>query len=172
MERVGAQELRRRFGQGLHELREGLSEGARVFLGTHTPRLDEKGRLFLPARFRDELAGGVVLTKGQDFCVFVYTAQEFARRAEAVQRASQATKAARDAARTFFSSAYDETPDKQGRITIPPGLRGYASLDRDVVVVGAGNRLEIWDAATWAAAEDEREEAFAGLSEEVLPGLL
>lgn len=144
-----------------------------MFLGTHTPRLDEKGRLFLPARFRDELAGGVVLTKGQDRCLFVYAADEFARRAEAVQTASQATRAARDAARTFFSSAFDQVPDKQGRITVPPGLRTYAGLDRDCVVVGAGNRLEIWDLAAWEADEQSREDAFADLSsEEVLPGLL
>ncbi|MCW2777012.1 MAG: cell division protein MraZ [Frankiales bacterium] len=143
-----------------------------VFLGTHTPRLDEKGRLFLPARFRDELAGGVVLTKGQDRCLFVYTADEFARRAEAVQRASQATRAARDAARTFFSSAFDQQPDKQGRITVPAGLRTYAGLDRDCVVVGAGNRLEVWDLGAWEAEEGSREDAFADLSEEVLPGLL
>ncbi len=143
-----------------------------MFLGTHTPRLDEKGRLFLPARFRDVLAGGVVLTKGQDRCLFVYTADEFARRAAAVQASSQATRAARDAARTFFSSAFDQIPDRQGRITVPPGLRGYAGLDRDCVVVGAGNRLEIWDLAAWEAEEGAREDAFSDLSEEVLPGLL
>lgn len=143
-----------------------------MFLGTHTPRLDEKGRLFLPARFRDDLAGGVVLTKGQDRCLFVYSAQEFGRRAEAVQRASQATRAARDAARTFFSSAFDQAPDRQGRITVPPGLRTYAGLSRDCVVVGAGNRLEIWDLTAWEADEANREDAFADLSEEVLPGLL
>ena len=143
-----------------------------MFLGTHTPRLDEKGRLFLPARFRDELAGGVVLTQGQDRCLFVYTAEEFGRRAAAVQSASQATRAARDAARTFFSSAFDQVPDKQGRITVPPGLRSYAGLERDCVVVGAGNRLEVWDLAAWESDEGAREDAFADLSEEVLPGLL
>ncbi|MCU1692006.1 MAG: cell division protein MraZ [Frankiales bacterium] len=143
-----------------------------MFLGTHTPRLDEKGRLFLPARFRDELAGGVVLTKGQDRCLFVYTLDEFGRRAAAVQSASQATRPARDAARTFFSSAFDQVPDKQGRITVPQGLRTYAGLDRDCVVVGAGNRLEVWDLAAWEAEESNREDAFSDLSEEVLPGLL
>jgi MraZ protein len=149
----------------------GRGSGA-LFLGTHTPRLDEKGRLFLPARFRDDLAGGVVLTKGQDHCLFVYTADEFARRAEAVERASQGTREARDAVRTFFSSAFDQVPDKQGRITVPPGLRTYAGLERDCVVVGAGKRLEVWDATVWEAGEAGREDAFADLSEEVLPGLL
>ncbi len=143
-----------------------------MFLGTHTPRLDEKGRLFLPARFRDELEGGVVLTRGQDHCVFVYTLEEFGRRAQAVESASQGSRAARDAVRTFFSGAFDQVPDKQGRITLPPVLRTYAGLERDCAVVGAGKRLEVWDLGIWEAGEAAREDAFADLSEEVLPGLL
>jgi len=138
-----------------------------VFLGTHTPRLDEKGRLFLPAKYRDEVAGGVVLTKGQERCLFVFTAAEFAKRAEQLQNAPLSAKAARDYSRQFFGSAYDDTPDRQGRITVPPGLRAYAGLDRDCVVVGANTRLEIWDAAAWQAYESEQEQAFADLTEEV-----
>ena len=137
-----------------------------MFLGTHTPRLDEKGRLFLPAKYRDEVAGGVVLTKGQERCLFVFTAAEFAKRAEQLQSAPLSAKAARDYSRQFFGSAFDETPDKQGRITVPPGLRSYAGLERDCVVVGANTRLEIWDAAAWAAYEAEQEQAFAELAEE------
>ena len=138
-----------------------------MFLGTHTPRLDEKGRLFLPAKYRDEVAGGVVLTKGQERCLFVFTAAEFAKRAEQLQSAPLSAKTARDYSRQFFGSAYDDTPDRQGRITVPPGLRAYAGLDRDCVVVGANTRLEIWDAAAWQAYESEQEQAFADLAEEV-----
>jgi len=138
-----------------------------VFLGTHTPRLDEKGRLFLPAKYRDEVAGGVVLTKGQERCLFVFTAAAFAERAEQLQSAPLSAKTARDYSRQFFGSAYDDTPDRQGRITVPPGLRAYAGLDRDCVVVGANTRLEIWDAAAWQAYEAEQEQAFADLTEEV-----
>jgi MraZ protein len=139
-----------------------------VFLGTHTPRLDEKGRLFLPAKYREEVAGGVVLTKGQERCLFVFTAAGFAEKAEQLQAAPLSAKAARDYARQFFGSAFDETPDRQGRITVPPGLRAYAGLDRDCVVVGANTRLEIWDAQAWAAYEAEHEQAFAELAEDVL----
>ena len=138
-----------------------------MFLGTHTPRLDEKGRLFLPAKYRDEVAGGVVLTKGQERCLFVFTAAEFAKRAEQLQSAPLSAKTARDYSRQFFGSAYDDTPDRQGRITVPPGLRTYAGLERDCVVVGANTRLEIWDAAAWQAYESEQEQAFADLAEEV-----
>ena len=142
-----------------------------MFLGTHAPRLDDKGRLFLPAKYREEVAGGVVLTKGQERCLYVFTAQEFARMAEQLQAAPLAARAARDYARQFFGSAFDETPDRQGRITVPAGLRTYAGLERDCVVVGANTRLEIWDAAAWATYEAEQEQAFADLAEEV-PGLL
>ena len=142
-----------------------------MFLGTHTPRLDDKGRLFLPAKYREEVAGGVVLTKGQERCLFVFTAAGFAHKAEQLQQVPMSAKAARDYARQFFGSASDETPDRQGRITVPPVLRAYAGLDRDCVVVGANTRLEIWDAAAWAAYEAEHEPAFAALTEEV-PGVL
>jgi MraZ protein len=142
-----------------------------VFLGTHSPRLDEKGRLFLPARFRDELADGLVITKGQERCLYVFTSAEFARRADALQAASINAKAARDYGRIFFSSASDEVPDKQGRIIIPPPLRTYAGLDRDCTVIGANTRVEIWDAAAWESYAAAQEQAFAELSEEVAPGL-
>lgn len=142
-----------------------------MFLGTHTPRLDDKGRLFLPAKYRDEVAGGVVITKGQENCLFVFTRAEFAVKAAALQAAPLSAKAARDYARVFFGSAFDEVPDKTGRISIPIGLRTYAGLDRDVVVVGANTRLEIWDAATWADYESVQEPVFSALEQEVVPGM-
>jgi MraZ protein len=72
----------------------------------------------------------------------------------------------------FFASASDETPDKQGRVTIPAALREYAGLDRDCVVIGANTRLEIWDAQAWTSYLDRQEDAFSDASEEVLPGVL
>jgi MraZ protein len=142
-----------------------------VFLGTHTPRLDDKGRLFLPAKFRDELAGGVVITRGQERCLFVFPRATFQARAEELQSASIASRAVRDYGRMFFSSASDEIPDKQGRVTVPPPLRQYAGLTRECVVIGANTRLEIWDAAAWATYEAEQEQAFAD-QDEGAPGLL
>jgi MraZ protein len=143
-----------------------------VFLGTHTPRLDEKGRLFLPAKYREELAGGVVVTKGQERCLYVFPASEFSRITEALRDAPVTAKAVRDYSRVFFASASDEVPDKQGRVTIPQGLRDYAGLTRDCVVIGANTRLEIWDAASWDAYLAGQEDAFSAASEEVLPGVL
>jgi len=143
-----------------------------VFLGTHAPRLDEKGRLILPAKYREELAGGVVITKGQERCLYVFPKGEFGRITEALRTAPVTAKAVRDYSRVFFASASDELPDKQGRITIPPALRQYAGLQRDCVVVGANTRLEIWDAVAWQGYLDQQEDSFSAASEEVLPGIL
>ena len=143
-----------------------------MFLGTHSPRLDEKGRLFLPAKFRDELAEGVVITKGQERCLYVFPMAEFRRVTEAMSQAPVTQKTVRDYSRVFFASASDEVPDKQGRITVPPALREYAGLTRDCVVIGANTRVEVWDAAAWETYLADREQAFSDLEEEVLPGVL
>jgi MraZ protein len=143
-----------------------------MFLGTHSPRLDEKGRLILPAKFRDELAEGLVITKGQERCLYVWPLAEFARITEQMRQAPVTSKAARDYMRVFFAGASDEVPDKQGRITIPPALRDYAGLTRECVVIGANTRVELWDAEAWNSYLGEKEQAFAELSEEVLPGLI
>jgi transcriptional regulator MraZ len=141
-----------------------------VFLGTHAPRLDDKGRLFLPAKFRDELAEGLVITKGQERCLYVWPIGEFTRITEQMRDAPVTSKAARDLMRVLFAGASDEVPDKQGRVTIPPALREYAGLTRDCVVIGANTRVEIWDTAAWETYLANQEQAFAELSEEVLPG--
>jgi MraZ protein len=142
-----------------------------MFLGTHTPRLDDKGRLFLPAKFRDDLQGGLVITKGQDRCLYVWSRADFEALTERVRQAPFTNKSSRDFLRVLFSGASDEIPDKQGRITIPPVLREYARLQRDCVVIGAMDRVEIWDAEAWAAYSAEHEENFASMSEEVIDGV-
>ncbi|MDX6244429.1 MAG: transcriptional regulator MraZ [Frankiales bacterium] len=143
-----------------------------MFLGTHHPRLDEKGRLFLPARFRDQLAEGLVMTKGQERCLYVFPTDEFALMTEQMRQAPVTSKSARDYLRVLFAGASDEVPDKQGRVTVPTALRTYAGLTRDCVVIGANTRVEIWDAQAWATYEAAQEQSFSDISEEVLPGLL
>jgi MraZ protein len=143
-----------------------------VFLGTHSPRLDDKGRLFLPAKFRAQLADGLVVTRGQERCLYVFDMAEFVRLAEQMRSTPVTSRAARDYMRVFLSGASDEVPDKQGRITIPPTLREYAGLGRECTVIGAGSRVEIWDAAAWASYLEATEQAFSEQAEEVIPGLL
>jgi MraZ protein len=142
-----------------------------MFLGTHTPRLDDKGRLFLPAKFRDRLAGGLVVTKGQERCLYVFPIDEFQSVASEMQKGPTSSKAVRDYVRVFLSGAFDETPDKQGRVTIPPPLRAYAGLSRECTVIGTGNRVEVWDTTAWDTYLAASEQAFAEQSEEVLPGM-
>ncbi len=140
-----------------------------MFLGTYSPRLDEKGRLILPAKFREQLAGGVVLTKGQERCLTLWTAAGFEAYRDDLAGLPVTSKKARDYSRVLFAGASDEIPDRQGRITIPQALRDYAGLDRDCVVVGTNTQVEIWDAQTWATYLAEQEQAFADISEEVAP---
>jgi MraZ protein len=140
-----------------------------MFLGTHNPRLDDKGRVILPAKFREGLAEGVVITKGQERCLYVFPEAEFTRIAEALQMAPMSSKTARAYSRVFFASAHDEVPDKQGRVTIPPRLREYAGLDRELAVIGASNRVEIWNTQTWDDYLEASEEAFADIEEGDLP---
>lgn len=143
-----------------------------MFLGTHSPRLDDKGRLILPAKFRDKLAGGLVVTRGQERCLYVFAMDEFVRVADQMRSAPMTSKSVRDYLRVFLSGASDEIPDRQGRVTIPTPLREYAGLDRELAVIGAGSRIEIWDATAWATYLADREQAFSDQAEEVVPGLL
>jgi len=142
-----------------------------VFLGSYEPKLDEKGRVILPAKFREELSNGLVLTRGQERCIYVFSAREFESMSEKIRQAPVTSKQARDYMRVFLSGASAETPDKQNRVTIPANLRSYAGLDRDLTVIGTGSRVEIWDATAWQTYLAEQEEAFADTAEEVIPGL-
>jgi MraZ protein len=130
--------------------------------------LDEKGRLALPAKYRPVLAEGVVVTRGQERCLFVFTRETFEQRTQALRDAPMASKAVRTYSRMYGAEAHDDVPDRQGRVTIPAALRAYAGLDRDVVVVGAIGRLEIWDPQQWEAFTAEQEPVFADLDEEVV----
>ena len=142
-----------------------------MFLGTHTPKIDEKGRFFLPAKFRDELAHGLVITRSQARCVAIYPSATFVEMTKQVSTAPTTLKQVRDFQRMLAAGASDETPDKQGRVTIPPQLRSYAGLESQIVVVGAINRVEVWDVAAWEEYSAQQESVFAEMNEEVFPGL-
>lgn len=143
-----------------------------MFLGTYSPRMDPKGRIILPAKFREELSAGLVLTRGQERCLYVFPAAEFERIHERMRTAPLPGRAARDFLRVFLSGASDEKPDKQGRITIPPILRRYAGLTEDLVVIGSGARAEIWDTATWEDYLARTEAEFASLDGDPFAPLL
>ena len=142
-----------------------------MLLGTFAPKLDEKGRVILPAKFWDEFSGGLVMTRGVDRCVFVYSEREFEKVHERMSTAPVTTKEGRDYIRLFLSGATQEIPDKQRRVTVPPMLRDYAGLDRELTMIGAGTRAEIWDTATWTEYSQAAEAGFSDADGEVIAGL-
>ena len=143
-----------------------------MFVGSYPLRLDEKGRLALPVRFRDLVADGMVIKKGQERCIYGLTMGRVAEQSTALQSmAPSDTAEARMRARMSFGSMVEVEPDKTGRITIPANLREYAGLERDVVVVGVDTRFEIWDSATWDAYVAEQEAIYAEMESEGMPTL-
>ncbi len=138
-----------------------------MFLGTYTPKLDDKGRLTLPAKFRHELRGGLMITKGQDRCLYVFTGEAFAEMAHKVSSAPLTSESARAFQRNLFSGTDDQNPDGQGRIAINAELRRYAGLTRNCVVIGAFTRAEIWDAQAWETYQEQHEDEYARAQQEV-----
>lgn len=136
------------------------------FMGTYTPKLDEKGRLFLPAKFRERLAEGVVVTQGQENCLVVWPEDVFLAEATRAQQSPLTSRGARDYARVLFGGAEQGVPDKQGRIGISPFLRSYAGLTKDVVVIGVMDRIEIWDPDRWREYSTVAQAKFAELDED------
>lgn len=142
-----------------------------MLLGTHTPKLDDKGRVILPAKFREDLAGGVVITRGQERCLYVFSSAEFESVHERIREAPLSNKQARDFLRMFLSGASAELPDSQNRITIPAPLRAYAGLGKELVVTGVGAHAEIWNADAWNDYLSGNEDTYSDMEQEVIPGL-
>jgi MraZ protein len=142
-----------------------------VFLGTHTPRLDDKGRLTLPAKYREELRGGLMITKGQDHCLYVFPRAEFEQLARKVAEAPFTNESVRAYQRYLFAGTDEQHPDSQGRIPITAELRRYAGLSKECVVIGAVSRLEIWDSQAWQNYQERHEDEYAQAQSEVLPGM-
>jgi MraZ protein len=122
-----------------------------MFFGEYEHTIDDKSRLTLPARFREQLAGGVVLAKGLDGYVAVYPRAAWQETIEARLAAlDPLTREARELRRFFFAGAADSELDKNGRVLVPPALARHARLDRDILVAGVYDHLEIWDRSAWA----------------------
>lgn len=136
-----------------------------MFSGTYTPKLDDKGRLFLPAKFRDALKEGLVITRGQDRSLEVRTAADF--EAFSARLRDSTDSRLRGYNRMLFALLSEQVPDKQGRVSLTPELREYAGLEKDCTVIGVRNKLEIWNPSTWSDYTVAQEEAFANLSEEL-----
>ncbi len=134
-----------------------------MFLGAHQHTLDAKGRVILPARFRERLASGLVFAPSQDRCIDVFPLTAFERRVEELSTLPREDREARRYLRVLLAGAHEERPDAQGRVTIPARLRDYAGLAREVTITGAGAKVEIWDRETWEVYLADSEEVFANL---------
>lgn len=120
-----------------------------MFLGEFVHTIDDKGRLTIPARFRADLAAGLVVTRGIDRCLAIYPMEEWRRLSEKVSELPVTDRRARAFRRLVFASASDAVPDKQGRVLIPPHLREYAHLDGEAVITGLDTYIEVWDTKSW-----------------------
>jgi MraZ protein len=138
-----------------------------MLLGEFQHSLDAKGRIFLPAKWRDELAGEVVVTRGMERHLRVMTKKRFGEQAAQLAEHSTNMKATRDYSRLFFSAASEEPVDKSGRMSIPANLREYAGLERDVVVMGVSNEVEIWDRQAWATYKSGVEGDYQSIAEQL-----
>jgi MraZ protein len=128
-----------------------------LFIGEYRHSLDVKGRIIVPAKFRDGLGEKFVLTKGLDGCLFAYSKEEWANFEEKIKTLPLTNKDARAFVRFFFAGAVECEIDKQGRTLISPMLREYAGLNKDLVIIGVSNRVEIWSQEKWdnySEAED------------------
>ena len=131
-----------------------------MFLGEFVHTIDEKGRLTIPAKFRDDLNAGLVVTRGIDRCLAIYPLEEWERLAKQVSALPMTDRRARAFRRLVFANASDAIPDKQGRVLIPPRLREYAGFDSEVVVTGLNTYIEVWGQDSWGE-ERERVEGYA-----------
>ncbi len=129
-----------------------------MFLGEYLHTIDEKGRLTIPAKFRGELATGLVVTKGIDRCLVIYPMESWRVLKERVANLPMTDRTVRDFRRLLFASAADTVPDGQGRINIPQQLREYAGLDGQVVIAGCDTYIEVWSPDAWAGVQERVEE--------------
>lgn len=136
-----------------------------MFLGEYQHSIDPKGRLIIPAKFRDYLGDQFVLAKGLDGCLFVYPLEGWHELEDKLRSLPLTQKDARAFARIFFSGASEAELDKQGRVLLPPTLRNYAHITKDVMIIGVGNRLEIWDMDQWGKYNTESDKSFEQLAE-------
>lgn len=134
---------------------------ARRLGGTFFPKLDDKGRLTLPAKYREHFADGVVVTRVQEGCLAVYDVETFDSLDARFESRADNDADVRAYQRWLNSGSHDDVPDRQGRITLPAPLRAFAGLDHDVVVLGAGDRVEVWEPGRWEKQSAHLDEVFS-----------
>lgn len=128
-----------------------------MYIGEYKHVLDEKGRVSMPAKFREDLGEVFYITKGMDDCLFVYDAAGWEKAGEKIGRLQVSRDVTRALGRLFFAGAVQQSLDRQGRALIPQNLREYANLKKEVAIIGVSDRLEIWDLDAWNAYSNSEE---------------
>ena len=136
-----------------------------MFIGEFNYKIDAKKRLAVPAKFRDDLGGKVVVTRGLDGCLFLYTLEEWEKLAEKISSLPLSQSDARSFARVMLAGAMELELDSSGRILLPNYLKEYADLEKEVIIAGVYNRMEIWDKETWEDYKDEAESEVGDVAE-------
>ena len=136
-----------------------------MLVGEFNHNLDAKGRIIIPAKFRDELNGTFILTRGLDGCLTIYSTEKWEKIFEEINKLPETKKATRQYIRMLTANACECTLDNQGRILIPANLSGSVNITKECVVVGANSHVEIWDKATWNAYMDDASENFEDIAE-------
>lgn len=139
-----------------------------MFMGEYHHNIDNKGRIIVPAKFRESLGEEFVLTRGLDQCLFGYPLDEWKQLEEKLKALPLTKKDARAFTRFFFSGATECELDKQGRINIPAPLTSYALLEKECVVLGVSNRIEIWSKPLWEDYFSNSEDSFAEIAENMI----
>jgi len=140
----------------------------KLFTGEYNHSIDSKGRVILPAKFRELLGDTFVMTKGLDDCLFIYTQEEWAALTAKLRELSFTQSNARAFARLFFSGAAECSVDSQGRTVIPPNLREHAGLDRDAVIIGVSTHVEVWSAEAWRGYSQRAREGYEEAAERLV----
>ena len=138
-----------------------------MFLGQHEHSLDKKGRIIMPSRFRDDLGDPFVITFGLDKCLFVYSMEEWEKLADNLQGLPFGKKDTRAFKRTLASRALVSHFDQQGRVVISKYLRDYAEIDKNVMIIGVFERIEIWDLDKWKGYAEETEHSYEDIAERI-----
>lgn len=136
-------------------------------MGEFTHALDEKGRIIIPARLREDLDTHFVMTKGLDGCLFLYPMDEWAKMEARLKALPMTNASARAFQRLFLAGAQDVEVDRQYRVTIPPRLREYASVVKDVVLVGVSSRVELWAQEKWQSYQEEAQLGYEDVAEKM-----
>lgn len=138
-----------------------------MLLGEYAHTIDDKGRFTMPTKLRDALRDGFVITRGLDGCLYMYDMEQWKQFEAKLAGLPMTDRSVREFIHFFVSGAVDSNYDKQGRVPLPANLREYAHLAKDIIIAGAGNHAEIWDAAAWRKDQDSVVENIDALADQM-----